>query len=125
MWIQSLGQKDPLEKGMSTHSSIFAWRIPWTEKPGWLQSMESQRVRHHQVSIIFTFTFFKEKVKQLVTQLCPVLFNPMDCSPSGFSVHGILQAKILEWVAIPFFKGLSQPRDQTQISCIIDRYFTI
>ena len=35
-WIQSLGQKDPLEKGMSTHSSIFAWRIPWTEKPGGL-----------------------------------------------------------------------------------------
>ena len=40
------GQEDPLEKGMSTHSSILAWRIPWTEKPGGLQSMGSQRVGH-------------------------------------------------------------------------------
>ena len=42
MWIQSLGQEDPLEKGMETHSSILAWRIPWTEVPGRLQSMGSQ-----------------------------------------------------------------------------------
>ena len=41
------GQEDPLEKGMTTHSSILAWRIPWTEDPGRLQSMGSQRVRHH------------------------------------------------------------------------------
>ena len=45
-WIQSLGQKDPLEKNMATHSRILAWRIPWTEEPGGLQSMGSQRVRH-------------------------------------------------------------------------------
>ena len=45
-WVQSLGQEDPLEKGMATHSSILAWRIPWTEEPGMLQSMGSQRVRH-------------------------------------------------------------------------------
>ena len=44
--FQSLGQEDPLEKEMSTHSSVIAWRIPWTEEPGGLQSMESQRVRH-------------------------------------------------------------------------------
>ena len=43
-WIQSLGQEDPLEEGMATHSSILAWRIPWTEEPGGLQSMGSQRV---------------------------------------------------------------------------------
>ena len=46
-WVQSLGQEDPLEKGMATHSSILAWRIPWTEEPGRLQSMESQRVGHN------------------------------------------------------------------------------
>ena len=46
IWVRSLGQKDPLEKGMPTHSSILAWRIPWTEEPGGLQSMGSQRVRH-------------------------------------------------------------------------------
>ena len=44
--VQSLGWEDPLEKEMATHSSILAWRIPWTEKPGGLQSMELQRVRH-------------------------------------------------------------------------------
>ena len=44
--VQSLGREDSLEKGMSTHSSILAWRIPWTEEPGRLQSMGSQRVGH-------------------------------------------------------------------------------
>ena len=45
-WVRSLGWEDPLEKEMGTHSSTLAWRIPWTEKPGRLQSMGSQRVRH-------------------------------------------------------------------------------
>ena len=44
--VRSLGQEDPLEKEMATHSSFLAWRIPWTEEPGRLQSMGSQRVRH-------------------------------------------------------------------------------
>ena len=44
--VQSLGWEDPLEEGMATHSSILAWRIPWTEEPGGLQSMGSQRVGH-------------------------------------------------------------------------------
>ena len=59
---------------------------------------------------------------------CPVVYNslqPMDCSPPGSSVHGILQAKILEWVAIPFSRGSSQPRDQIQISCIAGEFFII
>ena len=43
-WVQSLGQEDPLEKGMATHSSTLAWRIPWTEESGGLQSIGSQRV---------------------------------------------------------------------------------
>ena len=45
-WVRSLGWEDPLEKGMVTHSSIIAWKIPWTEEPGRLQFMGSQRVRH-------------------------------------------------------------------------------
>ena len=45
MWVQSLGQKDPLEEEMTPHSSTLAWRTPWTEEPGGLQSMGSQRVR--------------------------------------------------------------------------------
>ena len=44
VWVQSLGREDPLGKGMATHSSILAWRIPWTEEPGGLQSIGSQRV---------------------------------------------------------------------------------
>ena len=46
-WVRSLGQEDPLEKEMATHSSILAWKIPWTEDPDRLQSMGSQRVRHN------------------------------------------------------------------------------
>ena len=53
--VRSLGQKDPLEKGMATNSSIFAWRIPWTEEPGGLQSMGSQRVGHNWATNTFTF----------------------------------------------------------------------
>ena len=44
MWVQSLGREDPLEEGMATHSSVLAWRIPWTEEPGGLQPMGLQRV---------------------------------------------------------------------------------
>ena len=49
----------------------------------------------------------------------------MDCNLPGSSVHGILQARILEWVAVPFSGGSSQPRDRTQVSCIAGRFFTI
>ena len=46
-WVRSLGWEDDLEKGMTIHSSILAWRIPWTEKPGRIKSMEFQRVGHN------------------------------------------------------------------------------
>ena len=65
------------------------------------------------------------KVKVLVAQLCPTLCDPMDCSPSDYSDHGIFQARILEWVAISFSRGSSRPRDQTQVSCIVGRLFTV
>ena len=45
-WVQSLGREDPLEEDMATHSSVLAWRIPWTEEPAGLQPVGSQRVRH-------------------------------------------------------------------------------
>ena len=53
-WVQSLGREDSLEKEMATHSSILAWRIPWTEKPVRLQSVGSQRVGHDWVTKTFT-----------------------------------------------------------------------
>ena len=61
----------------------------------------------------------KVKVKVKVTPLCPTLCDPMD-----YTVHGILQAKILEWVAFPFSRGSFQPRNRTRVSCIAGRFFT-
>ena len=55
IWVQSLGQEDPLEKGMATHSRILAWRIPWIGEPGKMQSMGTQRVGHDRA----TNTHFK------------------------------------------------------------------
>ena len=65
-WVQSLGQEDPLEEEMATPSSTLAWKIPWTEEPGRLQSMGSQRVGHDwAISLSFSFFikdhFLKEK----------------------------------------------------------------
>ena len=70
-------------------------------------------------------TNMKTESWKLVAQSCPTLCNPMDCSPPGSSVHGILQARVLESVAISFSRGSSQPRDQIQVSCIPGRFFTI
>ena len=64
-------------------------------------------------------------VKVLVPQSCLTLCDLMNCSPPGSSIHGILQARILAWVAIRFSRGSSWPRDQTQVSCIACRFFTI
>ena len=67
----------------------------------------------------------RKKVKMLDVQSCPALCNPMDCSPPDSSVHGILQARIPEQVAIPFSRESSPPRDQTPVSCITHRFFTV
>ena len=61
----------------------------------------------------------------LVAQSCPALCNLMDCSPPGSSVHGSLQARRLEWVAMPFCRGSSWPGDWTQVSHIAGRHFTL
>ena len=61
----------------------------------------------------------------LVTQSCPTLCEPLDCGPPGSSVHGILQARVIEWVAISSSMGSSWLRAQTQVSCIAGRFFTI
>ena len=60
-----------------------------------------------------------------VPQSCPILWDPMDYSLPGSSVHGIFQARVLEWVAISFCRRSSQTRDRTQVSCIVGRCFTI
>ena len=60
-----------------------------------------------------------------VTQSCPTLCDPMDCSLSGSTVHGVFQAIVLEWIAISFSRGSSHPRGWTRVSRIVDRHFTI
>ena len=85
---------------------------------------------HTQSHLRMNFAFLKNSsicapVKVLVAQSCPTLCNPIDCSPLGSSVHGILQARILEWVVIPFSRGSFQSRDWTWVSPIAGGFFTI
>ena len=68
---------------------------------------------------------FQRGERVLVTQSCPTLWDLSDYSPPGSSAHEILQARILERVTIPFSRGSSQPRDQTQASCTAGRFFTL
>ena len=82
MPVQSLDQEDALEKEMATHSSILAWRIPM-DRGVWQATVHAAAA-----------------AKSL--QSCPTLCDPIDGSPPGSSVPGILQARILEWVAISF-----------------------
>ena len=79
-------------------------------------------------------TFFRERIQfslkpgkcvSAFAQSCPTLCDPMDCSLSGSSVHGIFQVRVLEWIAISFSRGYSQPRDWTQVFCIAGRRFTV
>ena len=126
MKLWSLGWEDPLEKPMATHSNILAWKIPWTEKPGGLQSIGLQIVRHDLAT----------KQQQSYIRVCVCLHAcsvvksrltlcySMDYCPPGSSVPGISQARILEWVAIPLCRGSSWPRDRDPISCITGRFFT-
>ena len=80
------------------------------------------RLPHPLSTLYLSYTIFLHGTYHLlvkVTQLCLTLCNPMD-----YTVHGILQARILKWVAIPFSKRSSQPRDRTQVSHIAGRFFT-
>ena len=74
--------------------------------------------------IVIERVIWEAKKWVLVTWSCPTLCDPLDCSPPGSSVHGILQARLLEWVATSFYRGSSQPRDQSQVFWIANRFFT-
>ena len=101
-------------------------KIPWSRKwqftlvflPGKSQGQKSLVGYAHAVSHIHTCVV-------LVAQSCLTLCDPMHCSLWGSSVPGILQARILEWLAIPFSRGSSQTRDWTQVSCVAGRFFNI
>ena len=72
IWVGSLGQEDPLKRGRAIHSGILAWRIPWTEKPGWLQSFGSQRVRHNWVNNISKDVIIQRQsfLQHAITRAC-------------------------------------------------------
>ena len=77
----------------------------------------------HKITLYIGYGY--GEVEVLVAQSCLTLCNTMDCSPPGSSLHGILQARRLEWVTIPFSRRSSQPRDQTQVSHIAGGFFTV
>ena len=114
-------------------ASPVQWTWVWTDSRRWwrtgkphvLQSVGSQRVRCDW-SDWFTATM-NDKWSEWgeVARACPTLCDPVDCSPPGSSIHGILQARILEWVAISFPRGPSWPRDWTQVSRIAGRGFNL
>ena len=128
-------------RGLATHSSILAWEIPWTKEPGRLQSMASQRVRYDWGTKHIQHIHLCQKRKSpefsdfynTLKLYAPLMKSEsVSCSvvsdslrPHGSSVHEILQVKILEWVAIPFSRGFSWPRDETLVSCITGRFFTV
>ena len=141
-WARSLGWEDSLEEDMTIYPHILAWRIPWTEEPDCLQSKKSQRFRPDCIDSacrqnsnrynLFSINgyqgiceLFKSESESEVSQSCLTLCDPMDCSLPGSSVHGIFQARVLEWGAISFSRGSSQPRDPTWVSLIAGRHFTV
>ena len=78
-----------------------------------------------QLSTLYVCVYVCVCMEVLVAQSCLTPWDPMDCTPPGSSVCGILQARILEWVAISLPRGSSWPRDRTWVSCIAGRFFTI
>ena len=96
----------------------------------WLQSLsavifEPKKMKYTTVSICLDILWGKVKKWKLITKSCLILCDPVDYSPPRSSLCGILQARVLEWVAIFFSRWSYWPRDWTRVSCIADRFFTI
>ena len=99
----------------------FFQNIPWCP----CEFIMVSRVFEYQIARLSEISPLCAKKESEVAQSCPTFCDPMDCSLPGSSVHGIFQARILEWVAISFSRRSSRPRDWTQVSCIVGRRFTI
>ena len=93
--------------------------------PGWASHELASRFKGlcHHSKLRYNKGPMKVTVELLVPQSCLTLCDPMDCGPPGSSVDGILQARILEWVATSFSRGTSRPRHGTRVSCITGRSF--
>ena len=105
------------------YSGLISFRINWFDLLA-VQGTPKSLLQHYN-SWPCLFLFIIQKKKKVNSLSHVWLCNPMDCSWQGSSVHGILQARILECVSISFFRGSFQPRDQTQVSCITGRLLTV
>ena len=123
------------------YPGLVSFRLDWLDLLA-VQGTLKSLVQHHssKASILRRSAFFIVQLSHpymttgkttaltrctFVAQSCPTLCNPVDCSPPGSSVHGILQARILEWVAIPFSRESSQAGNQTRVSCTTGRFITV
>ena len=98
-------------------------RPVWTEARGGRHCQERVMKELLEVTVMFCILMvvvvtkmYKERRKTFVSQSCLTLCGPMDCSPPGFSIHGILHVRIREWIVILFSRGSFQPRDRTRVS---------
>ena len=110
-------------EGLSSVTYLCWHRAPYSQSGStWVYSISLLTVLVAHIYIyVYVYVYFSE-VK--IAQSCPTLATPCTVELPGFSVHGILQARILEWVAISFSRASSQPRNRTQVSCIVGRFFT-
>ena len=129
------------ESAVCTHRSLPWWTSPPSPHPSVVTEPHAEvPVPYNSFPLAICYTRGRVYVSMLkdfpplfllswseevrLLQSCPTLCDPMDCSPPGSSVHEILQARILEWVAMPSSTGSSWPKDWTHVSCIEGRFFT-
>ena len=115
-----------MEKGMATHSSILAWKIPWTEEPGRLWGLkESPPILVFSRVLSCTCGF---RVKLIHYIKCYILILHLLSTFLGFPVHGILQARILQWIALSSSRGLPNPRIEPashESQALVGRFYTM
>ena len=113
---------------------LISFRMDWLDLLAVQGTLKSLLQHHSSKASIFFMAESEEELKSLlmkvkveseVAQSCPTLCDPIDCSLPGSSLHGILQARVLEWVAISFSRGSSPPRDRTRVSRIPSRCFNL
>ena len=117
--VTRMSQGPKLASSCPDHASTMCAHVPSQVRT------LARELRSRMLSGMVKKVFFNNKIKYVLCLVAPILCNPMDYSPPGCSVHGILQVRILEWVARPSSRGSSQLRDQTQVSHIAGGLFAI